>query len=213
MEQQCAIPAPYSFDKVKLVTYLVTFFTLAPLTLITSFLALNSLNSHTITAPQAEIKKNLIELPRFGVQVYASLPSQQSLVTTTITSADARVEIVRQYLEKYKSPLLPHAELLVAVADQYNLDFRLLVAIAQQESNLCKKIPEGTYNCWGWGIHSRGTLGFPDYPVAIHTVAQGLKEDYFDKGYTTVTQIMSKYTPMSNGSWAAGVNQFLSEME
>ena len=93
------------------------------------------------------------------------------------------------------------------------MDFRLLVAIAQQESNLCKKIPEGTHNCWGWGIHSKGTLGFDSYPEAIETVSQGIRRDYLNKGYTTPEEIMKKYTPSSPGTWAFGVNKFLGQME
>lgn len=192
--------------------YLITFFTLAPLTLAISLFSLFSLKTEE---PQNFnlAEKSLIEVPRFGVQVFAALPEQQSAVMSSITSADARIEIIKQYLAKYNSPLEVYAPLIVSVADQYQLDSRIIVAIAQQESNLCKKIPGGTFNCWGWGIHSRGTLGFPDYPTAIQTVSKGLREEYIDKGYTTVEQIMQKYTPLSNGSWASGVSQFMAEME
>lgn len=204
-------------DLFKPLVYLITFFVLTPLTLLISFFALFSI-SPTDTKSVLAAEKNLanpslIDVPRFGVQVYAALPEQQRTVSSSATGTDARVEIVRQYLEKYNSPLEPFAQLIVAVSDQHQLDFRLLVAIAQQESNLCKKIPDGTHNCWGWGIHSKGTLGFEDYPKAIETVAIGLKEDYISKGYKTPEEIMQKYTPLSNGSWAAGVNQFLAEME
>lgn len=195
--------------------YLVTFFALTPLTLLISFFALFSISPSQDKSVQAmyQIEKNLIEVPQFGVQVYAALPEEQRAVSSMTTGADARGEIVRQYLEKYNSPLEPFSQLIVAISDENALDFRLLVAIAQQESNLCKKIPEGTHNCWGWGIHSRGTLGFEDYPTALSTVAKGLKEEYLDKGYGTPEEIMGKYTPMSAGSWATGVNQFLAEME
>ena len=43
------------------------------------------------------------------------------------------------------------------------MDFRLLPAIAMQESNLCKKILPDTFNCLGLGIHARGTWGFPSF--------------------------------------------------
>lgn len=195
-------------------TLLATFLTLAPLTILACFLALFSLATTTrepLTQNLPEL--NLLEAPRFGARVYAALPSTQPIVSTSAQIADARAEIVRQYLERYNSPLVPYADLIVSISDQYNLDWRLLVAIAQQESNLCKKVPDGTFNCWGWGIHSRGTLGFTDYKSAIETVAKGIREKYLDQGFDTVEKIMSKYTPLSNGSWAAGVNQFLAEME
>lgn len=197
----------------KKAAYLITFFTITPLTILISTLSLLTLSKNTEQNPQVLSAQTLLESPRFGIQVYAALPPQQQIISASAVSQDARVEIIRQYLEKYNSPLEPFAQLLVGVSDQYRLDFRLLTAIAQQESNLCKKSPGGTHNCWGWGIHNRGTLGFPDYPTAIQTVAQGIKEDYLDRGYDTVDEMMAKYTPLSNGSWAAGVTQFLLEME
>lgn len=197
---------------VKAAVYLTTFLTLAPLTIFISFLSLLSISANT-TSHNFSLQKNLLDAPRFGAQVYAALPNQQAIVSGGAIAEDARAEIVRQYLEKYNSPLEPYSQLLVAASDEYGLDWRLLVAIAQQESNLCKKVPDGTFNCWGWGVHSRGTLGFSDYPTAIETVAKGIKEDYLDKGYDTVDEMMTKYTPLSSGSWAFGVNQFMSEME
>lgn len=199
--------------------YLLTFFIVTPITLGTSLFALNVVRSinqeQTLASPLNSSlgSLNALEAPRYGSQVYASLPDPVGKVAGAATAQDARVEIVRQYLAKYRSPLELHAQKIVDEAEKNGLDFRLLVAIAQQESNLCKKIPGSSYNCWGWGIHSKGTLRFESYDQAIETVSQGLKEEYIDKGYDTPEQIMAKYTPSSPGSWAAGINQFLSEME
>lgn len=155
----------------------------------------------------------LIQSPKTGAKVYASLPSEFPTISDAIESTDARPELVRQYLERYKSPLTDLSDFLVMTADTYDLDYRLLPAIAQQESNLCKIIPPETYNCWGWGIHSRGTLGFDSYEEAIETVMTGLKKEYIDKGLTTPDTIWKKYTPGSpDGAWAKGVNQFMAEM-
>ncbi|HEX7018051.1 MAG TPA: hypothetical protein VF209_04055, partial [Patescibacteria group bacterium] len=136
-------------------------------------------------------------------------------VTTLVETADARAEIVANFLERYDSPLQPYdyfGHKLVEIADRYNLDFRLLPAIAMQESNLCKKAPEGTHNCLGFGIHERGTLGFDSYEAAFERAARELKAYYVDIGLTTPEEIMTKYTPSSNGSWAASVNQWMAEM-
>lgn len=194
----------------------LTFFTLTPVALFTSIFSLFILSQASIEqqvlGAEAE-EYNLIHSPKAGVQVYASLPSVNPVVSVEAKVMDARPEIIRQYLEHYNSPLEPYANYIVAMADKYGLDFRLTTAIAQQESNLCKKIPPESYNCWGWGIHSQGTLGFADYEMAIETVSRGLREDYLDKGYATAEDIMAKYTPLSNGSWANGVDTFMGEME
>lgn len=134
-------------------------------------------------------------------------------VQEKISADDARPVIIKKYLEKYKSPLVPYADLIFEVSQTYGLDYYWIVAIAQQESNLCKKAPEDSHNCWGYGIHKRGTLKFDNYELAIKSYADYLKREYFDKGLNTPELIMKKYCPSSNGSWARGVQQFIDEME
>lgn len=186
------------------------FFAITPLTIGISIFSLFSFKNETKAVASAS---NLYLSPQSGIQVYASLPNKTSSVSAEIGASDARPEIVKKYLDSYNSPLSPFADFIVQTSDKYSLDFRLTTAIAQQESNLCKIIPPGSYNCWGWGITSVGTLGFNSYQQGIDEVSQGLREEYLNKGYTTVEDIMSKYTPQSNGSWAAGVNEFMSEMQ
>lgn len=145
-------------------------------------------------------------------EFYAALPQVLGTFTTAVQAADARPELMRQYLKKYKSPLLPYADYIVETSDKYGLDFRLIVAIAQCESNVCKRIPSGSYNCWGFGnAESR----FTSWEHALNFVAQTLKEDYLDQGLTTPELMMPKYVPPSvakGGPWARCVNQFMNEL-
>lgn len=137
-------------------------------------------------------------------------------LTFDVRTADARVDIVANFLTRYKSPLQPaetYARQLVAAADRYGLDYRLLPAIMMQESNLCKTSDPKLHNCLGFGIHKGGTLGFDSYEESFDRAARELKEKYIDIGLTTPEQIMTKYTPSSNGSWARSVNQWIAEME
>lgn len=190
----------------------MVFLTIAPLTLLTSLFSLVSISNSSKISP--EVKEQVLgKIAPSGFKVYASLPTDLPGISGEALASDARVEILRQYLSKYNSPLLPYADLIVSAADEYQLDFRLITAIAQKESNLCKIIPLGGYNCWGWGIHSQGSLGFQSYEEGIREVTAGIAKEYVGKGYDTIEKIMSKYTPLSNGSWALGVNQFMSEME
>ena len=147
------------------------------------------------------------------VRLYQALPNSAGSVSFEVGTADARPVIIRQYLEKYRSPLVNQADHFFQISQKYNLDYRLLVAIAQQESNLGKKVPDDTHNAWGWGIHSRGTLGFSSWEEGIETVAQGLRENYLNRGFVDVEQIAARYAPPSKESWAFGVNQFMKEME
>lgn len=135
------------------------------------------------------------------------------VVAALVQADDARPLIIKRYLEKYKSPLVPYSDLIFKLSQTYGFEYYWIVAIAQQESNLCKKIPEGSHNCWGYGINSAGTLKFESYELALKSYAEYLKREYFDKGRMTSTQIMQKYCPHSNGSWARGVQQFIDDME
>jgi hypothetical protein len=134
---------------------------------------------------------------------------------TYLESGDARPLIIANFLERYNSPMKPYdyyGVKLVEIADKYDIDFRLLPAIAMQESNLCKRIPPGSYNCLGFGIHERGTLRFESYEANFDRAGRELKANYINQGRVTPEMIMKKYTPSSNGSWAASVNQWMSEM-
>jgi hypothetical protein len=136
-------------------------------------------------------------------------------ISTSIEAEDARTEILTNFLDRHDSPLTPHdeyAQKLVDIADKYQLDFRLLPAIAMQESNLCKKIPEGSYNCLGFGITATSTLKFDSFEASFERAAKSLKKNYVDQGLTTPEEIMAKYTPSSNGSWAHSLNQWMTEM-
>jgi len=159
--------------------------------------------------------------------IYTNLSSAKSLTVAAesneaenlgeikrqIITADARPVIIERYLAKYKSPLLPYARQIFEISETYGFDYYWIVAIAQQESNLCKKIPEGSHNCWGYGIHKNGTLKFESFDLALKSFAEYLKREYFDKGLNTPELIMKKYCPHSDGSWARGVWQFINELE
>ncbi len=187
------------------------FFLVTPLTIGLSLFSLVSIQKSAL-ADQTPTESIVLH-PQSGVKVFASLPMNIPSVSGSPQAADARSEIIKQYLEYYNSPLVPLSGFIVQKADEYGIDFRLTTAIAQQESNLCKIIPPGSYNCWGWGITGESTLGFNSYAEGIDTVSKGLRIGYIDKGYKTVEQIMSIYTPASNGSWAKGVNEFMTAMQ
>lgn len=134
-------------------------------------------------------------------------------MTPDIQLSDARSANLRSFFRKYNSPLYDDAEFIVALSDKYGFDYRLLPAIAMQESNLCKFIPEGSYNCWGWGIYGDQVLKYTSYRDTMLEVAQGLKDHYIDQGLTTPETIMAKYTPPSKGSWSKGITYFINMLE
>ncbi len=156
------------------------------------------------------------------VQITAAQQSPkpgESELSTEAATGDARVPLVQNFLERHNSPILKEdpefAQYLVELADANSMDFRLLPAIAMQESNLCKVVPEGSHNCLGLGVHARGTWGFETYRENFEAAAKILKKNYIDIGLTTTELIEKKYNPTSanrDGSWASSVNQWMAEM-
>jgi hypothetical protein len=188
--------------------WLVTFAIGAPLALVAAIVSLVAI---TPTTTQAQ--------PQVLAAVAPVLQSQSldiPIIDTNQTTADARPILIKNYLARFDSPLEPHYQDIVEIADRNSINPNLLVAIAQQESNLCKRIPPNSYNCWGYGIYGDKVTRFESYPEALDTVARGLKKNYIDKGLITPEQIMAKYTPPSleiGGPWAKGVNQFLEDLQ
>lgn len=192
---------------------LVVWFPAAMLTLFSSFFALY------LTTNVKEGKRYLqAQAADFSqqneYQFYTGLPSVLGSFSNIVTTGDARPEILRQFLADHKSPLEPYAKFIVEKADEVGLeDPRLIVAIAMCESNLCKRIPEDSYNCWGF---QNGTTKFPSMEWAISRVAETLKEQYLDKGLKTPEEIMVKYAPPSvekGGPWAQCVRQYLNQLQ
>lgn len=185
---------------------LLIFLTITPITLGVSLFSLANLS------PPTQAKVLSVESSQLG-QLYASLPQEVSSISSEIETGDARPVIIDQYLEKYNSPMAPYADFLFQMSEKYGLDYRLMLAIAQCESNLCKKSLPDSYNCWGF---ENGETKFLSWKQAIEQVAKTLKEDYIDQGLVTPEEIMPKYAPPSvkaGGPWAHCVQQFLEEIE
>lgn len=145
---------------------------------------------------------------------FAAIPKVAFEIKSAIATQDARPILINKYLERYKSPMEGMGNYITSVADENNVDPYLIVAIAQQESNLGKITPPECHNAWGWGIHSSGTLCFKDWDEGISEFTKGIRTSYHNYGLYTPDEIMTKYVPHSpEGAWAKGVNQFILDLE
>lgn len=151
---------------------------------------------------------------RTGQIEYSSLPDGAEDTTGVVLAPrEARVDVLRVFFARYNSPLEGYAEELVDSADKNRLDYRLLPAIAMQESTLCLKAPASSYNCWGFGIYGNKRTAFESYPEAIDTISRALAKDYRGQGLIEPEQIMTKYTPSSDGSWAKAVRYVMERID
>ena len=152
--------------------------------------------------------------------LFAAAPPQGSVLgDSVVANSDVRAHMIQDFLMSHSSPLANHAGTFVTVADKYNLDWRLLPAIAGTESNFGRSIPPGSFNAWGWGIPTgaqRG-IGFANWDDGIETVGRGLRNGYLNNGYNSLLEIESRYTPPSAAQkshpWVAAVSQFMYELE
>lgn len=129
---------------------------------------------------------------------------------------DQRVDILKKYLQTHKSPMVGNAKDFVEAADKYELDWKLVAAIAGVESTFGKHTPGNelfgneSYNAWGWGVYGDQALGLGSWKNGIYTVSRGLKENYVNKGLLTPEQMNKKYA--SSPTWGFKVRFFLNKI-
>lgn len=172
---------------------LVIFFVLT-LTLLTTLFSSN------------ELSKTLVYNSNSPKPKYQALPEKTLEVKAETSVMDGRVTALERFFNEYDSPLEPYAQLIVEQADKYGMDYRLVPAIAMKESTLCHKIIKDTHNCWGYGIYGDKVTYFDNYEEGIKTVSKGLGERYVGIGLVDPYEIMTKYNPVSTGSWAETVS-------
>lgn len=185
-----------------------------PATLAVFFFAVQTYMSYSLTRDAPGLIRQEISLLRKNNLAFAAVPRIAFEIKTAFATQDARPILIENYFRRYGSPMQGLGPYLVETADAKGVDPYLVVAIAQQESNLGKLMPPNCYNAWGWGIHSAGTLCFDNWQEGIDVFTTGLADKYHAYGLRTPEEIMTKYNATSpGGAWAKGVNQFLSALE
>ncbi len=122
---------------------------------------------------------------------------------------DFRVENLRKFFQKYNSPLASYAEEFVIYADENSLDYRLVPAITGVESTFGKRIPQGSYNAYGW---ANGEYEFESWEDSIRHVSEVLKTSYIDRGVSSINQIARVYAPPST-TWGRNVTFFVRKID
>src|SRR5947207_12557329 len=123
---------------------LISFFAVTPCILILSIIVFSfhsySLNKNNHFLPISSKLTNT-------TITYAALPSQETQFSGSVEISDARIERLKTFFRNYGSVLEQYSQEIVQAADTYNLDYRLLPAIAMQESTVCKKVIPNSFNC------------------------------------------------------------------
>lgn len=149
----------------------------------------------------------------------AATSGSEQVLGASIQAADARALVLGNFLERHNSPLAPYAEYIVSRAEHYNIDYRVVPAIAMCESTGGKRIPSSdSYNAWGISVETGETSGavFKNWMHAIEWVTKYMYEKYYNRGIQDLVDIGAIYAPPSvaNGnSWANCVSFFINEIQ
>ncbi len=136
------------------------------------------------------------------------------VLSANVIAGDARTFLLESFLKKNNSPMTPYAGLIVAQADTYGFDFRLVPAIAMCESNLGKRVPlKAGFNPFGIAVYTGTQSGknFESWQDAIEWVSQYIHDRYYAQGITTLEEIGAIWAPPSvedGNSWADCVGFF-----
>jgi hypothetical protein len=111
-------------------------------------------------------------LPVFVLPIIISNDITDGASTTTATSSDSRAVKIDAYFAKNNLPLTGYGYAFVETADKYDLDYRLLPAIAMRESTGGKfACPNDKTNVFGWASCKRT---FDSYEHSIDSVGAHL---------------------------------------
>lgn len=142
------------------------------------------------------------------------------VLAASIESGDARELLIKEFIQKFQpnSPMLPYTKAFIDTADTYQIDYRLIPAIAMCESNLGSRIPsKESFNAWGIAVYTGQQHGkvFNDWPHAIDWVGQYIRDKYYNRSITDLVEIGAIWAPPSvtkDNSWAKCVTGFMEQI-
>jgi hypothetical protein len=203
LPQGLLLPASQPRFKIRTFILIFSFFSAVPIFVV--FLVLFSLS---LRYAESGLVARQAHSPRFQ-----ALPSEGTTSSISVEDHDARIKSLDEFFSEYDSPLEGYAQLIIDEADNHNIDYRLLPAIAMQESTLCKKIIKNSHNCWGFGIHGGKVTTFDSYDQAIKTITATLAKKYVHIGFDTPDEIVQKYTPSDTGRWPEVVGMIMGRLK
>lgn len=129
------------------------------------------------------------------------------MVATVVAAKDNRADRLERYFAIKGSPFAGKGSNFITVADKYDLDWTLLPAIANLESQLGKQVPAFSYNPYGW---NNGKYRFGSWENANEVVANGLRTRYAPTGTITPYRIGRMYA--ASPTWAVRVAKYQLEL-
>lgn len=140
-------------------------------------------------------------------QISTNQTPKNVMVVSVVAKKDDRAERLNAYFAAKGSPFAGKGENFVQVADKYDIDWTLLPAIANLESQLGKAVPAYSFNPYGW---NNGKYSFGSWENANEIVASSLRSRYVPVGAVTAFKIGPTYA--ANPNWASRVSKYQREI-
>jgi len=115
------------------------------------------------------------------------------------------------------SHLIGYGEKFAVWGRDQNVDPRLMVAIARQESrfatdpNACGGRANELHNAWGL-LENGNCIDLVSWDIGIESIAKNLVKHYFNYNLLTVEQISTKYCQSNCGDWSENVSSFMEDL-
>jgi len=133
----------------------------------------------------------------------------QSLDYSPASPTDAQID---EYLARKSSPMAGMGSVFAGSGRDYDIDPRLVVAIAGAETTFGKHQCADN-NAWNWFHHRTCPQSpFAGYKEGAERVTKFMRLSYLNRGYDSVELIQHKYCASGCGNWSGLVATFLNEM-
>jgi hypothetical protein len=116
------------------------------------------------------------------------------------------------YFAAKGSNLAGHGNKLIEAGRKYDIDPRLVAAVAGAETSLGNNVCT-PFNAWNWFYKQTCPPSkFSSYDEAIENVTKYLRHNYINKGYTSLALIRAKYCTSDCENWIPLATKFREEM-
>ena len=144
--------------------------------------------------------------------LFSAKPLTMEASNQDLDFSDSRAVKIDSAFKFFNCPLYGLGKKFVEQADENDIPYWVVAAIAFQESSCGKNTPtkDGvrTSNAWGWATYGDQVYDFDSFEHGIEVVSRYMSKRFYSQGVTDLCAIMKTYTPPSNGSWCRGVGYF-----
>lgn len=105
---------------------------------------------------------------------------------------------IRDFLSRHNSPMADHAEEIILAGNRYDIDPRMIVAIAGVESQYGKRCRG--FNAWGW---NGGRTRWSSWTESIDVYSASMETHY--PNWRNIKRVAPRYNPNTPEAWGRKV--------